>query len=174
MTNPIADFIETNKLEHSATVVPENPHWVGESKYPTVHYHVAMKRAGSDKTFTFYYSVGEGYIDRWLHTKGPARIRAQLKRLNPRCVMADDICRANRNLFKPDIVEMLECLHGDFSSIHCGNTFEDWADDLGWSSDSIKAKQCYDTIALQMHQFRDYLGYAAFIQFMDLDPNDFC
>ena len=57
----------------------------------------------------------------------------------------------------PTIEEVLECLSMD-ALVLDAPTFADWATDLGYDADSIKAKAIYDTCIQQTLAFRGLIG----------------
>jgi len=44
---------------------------------------------------------------------------------------------------EPSASDVLECLVSDASSVDCAQSFEEWASDLGYDTDSRKAEETY-------------------------------
>lgn len=57
----------------------------------------------------------------------------------------------------PTIEEYLSCLIMDAYVLDAGS-FKDWAQEMGWSDDSIKAKETYDACIQDALKLRFYLG----------------
>lgn len=62
----------------------------------------------------------------------------------------------------PTIIDVLNCLALDASGIESAGTFESWASEYGYSSDSRQAEKIYRTTRRQTQQLRRVLGDAAF------------
>ena len=62
---------------------------------------------------------------------------------------------AHRN--PPTAKDVIECLLMDAQSIE-GESFEDWADAMGWDQDSRKAERCYKVIGEQAAALETFLG----------------
>lgn len=64
----------------------------------------------------------------------------------------------------PAAHDVLSCLLSDASD-H-GATFEEWCDNLGYSSDSIKALKTFEAVQKNSKEVREFLG-ASFQEFVD-------
>ena len=60
----------------------------------------------------------------------------------------------------PTLVNVLDCLASDASGIDNARTFEDWANDYGYDTDSRKAEATYRTICAQAQELKRLLGDA--------------
>jgi hypothetical protein len=65
----------------------------------------------------------------------------------------------------PETAEVLDCLISDASSIESSRSFEEWADDLGYDTDSRKAEETYRACEQTARDLRAFLGddYEAFM-----------
>jgi hypothetical protein len=72
---------------------------------------------------------------------------------------------------EPELHEVLECLHSDSGAEH--GSFEDWASDFGYSTDSRSAERVYLEIQSQTKMLESLLGAKGFDEFKNLDPNTF-
>jgi hypothetical protein len=60
----------------------------------------------------------------------------------------------------PDLATLLECLASDARTIFDAQTFEEWADELGYDQDSRSAERTYNTTRAQTARLREFLGDA--------------
>lgn len=60
----------------------------------------------------------------------------------------------------PTTADVLNCLRSDFSGVIHGETFEDFADEFGYETDSRKAERIYRECKRQLEAFRLAFGYA--------------
>ena len=62
----------------------------------------------------------------------------------------------------PTLDEVLDCLAVDAAGIENATCFEDWAEDLGYDTDSRKAERAYNTVKEQAKKLRSLLGKEAY------------
>lgn len=67
--------------------------------------------------------------------------------------------------------DVLGCLLSDFQSYTSARSFEEWASDLGFDSDSRRAEQTYRTIDDQWLAFQNFVGHEAAKLFLTIEPN---
>jgi hypothetical protein len=58
----------------------------------------------------------------------------------------------------PMAEDVLECLISDATSYEQSENFEDWTANLGFSSDSLKAKRTYGIVGKQTEKLKKFLG----------------
>jgi len=58
----------------------------------------------------------------------------------------------------PEAGDVLDCLASDASSIENAKGFEDWANDMGWDSDSRKAEKIFNACKSQAVKLKEFLG----------------
>lgn len=58
----------------------------------------------------------------------------------------------------PQAEDVLDCLASDAASVENARGFEDWADELGYDTDSRKAERTYDVCRQQANHLRRFLG----------------
>lgn len=103
------------------------PHIDTETDLQDVAYPVELRFKGKPVIATDF-SVGLGYFG------------TPLEHLN-----AFEACkRAVKQNIKPELSDVLHSLLLDGEAFFSGSTFEDWADEYGYSSDSIKAKSIWE------------------------------
>ncbi len=59
---------------------------------------------------------------------------------------------------KPDLESVLDCLASDSVSVENARNFEDWADDLGFDTDSRKADKTYNFCRMLATRLKKLLG----------------
>ena len=62
----------------------------------------------------------------------------------------------------PELPDVLDCLASDAAGFDNARTFEEWASEYGYDSDSRKAERIYNTIEEQSEDMRVFLGDAAY------------
>jgi len=119
------------------------------------------------------FSVGSGIVDQFYFDQLPAQAKKDqnLQRMTVHIKNCLDDARKNgvrrgtfgpyRPKFEPSIVDILDCLASDASCTD-QSTFEDFASDLGYDSDSRKALATFETIERQSKELRLMLGREAF------------
>ena len=59
---------------------------------------------------------------------------------------------------KPTAEDVLYCLASDSSLIENARNFEDWASELGYDTDSLKAEKIYNVCIRQAKKLKNFLG----------------
>jgi hypothetical protein len=59
--------------------------------------------------------------------------------------------------FKPTALDVLSCVAMDSQAVN-GRTFEDWASDYGYDTDSRRAEKTYKTVIEQSERLKSFLG----------------
>lgn len=59
---------------------------------------------------------------------------------------------------EPKVTSVLDCLASDSSSIENARSFEDWANDFGYDTDSRKAEKTFKTCEHQAKRLKNFLG----------------
>jgi hypothetical protein len=66
----------------------------------------------------------------------------------------------------PTADEVLDCLASDAASVDNASSFEDWASDFGYDTDSRKALRTYKTCERQAAKLKALLGDEAYEQLL--------
>lgn len=171
MTHPVATLKQWADLyikDTTFTVVPENmpkPHTWGKGAR---HFYVTL--VGERGVFATYYSVGPGIVEMWVK-EHYGSIGPKDNPFKPNTVAyVERVCSLGKK-FRPDVVDILECLASDFQGLDCSYTFEEWAEVLGYDSDSRAAERIYNTILDQWKDFRTAFGETPASLLIDIDPN---
>jgi hypothetical protein len=137
---------------------PENPMMIVEDNSAEMDHWfctIGFKRLSPADSFKLYFSKGIGL----------RKEKSELHR-NPRLPRWHE---ANMQKIQPNIEEVLECLHSDFCGLEASQYFDDWAENIGWDSDSRKAEKCYQQMQEQMARFQHHIGPAALTEFLNMD-----
>lgn len=163
-TLTIDRFIERHGITLTWQSVPENPHWTGKD-VGAAHYFCTLATGG--RKMTLYYSKGSG-LRVWRKTPKVWGNGDRPKDCKPRERAPLRLWRMsmyNKEAFEnwtdpepPTVAEVLDCLASDASSVDGAGSFEDWASDLGFDSDSRKAEDTYRATAKQANELRRLLG----------------
>lgn len=69
---------------------------------------------------------------------------------------------------EPNAYDLLECLISDASGWDQSRSFEEWAEDYGYDTDSRKAERIYKTIGTEAMRLKEFLG-EAYSEALDLE-----
>ena len=143
-------------LEYRAEFVPLSKSRNAGDKNPTLNWRVTFSRAGRELTTD--YMQGIGHMPNYEHRfaslvvyDAAVRRAAETGKSMLRSGQKNgyDACRADRSdavfakpLPAPSIADVLSCLLLDASAIDAG-TFEEWASECGYDTDSRKAEVTY-------------------------------
>ncbi len=70
---------------------------------------------------------------------------------------------------KPTISDILNCLNSDFQSVEYNQIFEDWTNELGYSNDSIKAKETFEIILKSKRDFIRAFGSTVYKELLECE-----
>ena len=152
----IKQFIADHGLTMTSEPVPENPNMSGSSD-GMQHYHCTLE--GAIFSMNTYYSVGSGIVESWLKKHGPVYHR-QFLITAPHTIGAKRYVEVNGKEYRPKLPDVLNCLAMDASGMD--ESFEDWADNYGYDTDSRKAETIYKACQDNARQLRVLLGHEAF------------
>lgn len=71
---------------------------------------------------------------------------------------------------EPSAYDVLSCLASDAASVENVGTFDEWAEDLGWSADSRKAERAYRATVAQTARLRAFLDEAYAVLLWGVEP----
>ena len=66
----------------------------------------------------------------------------------------------------PTLAEVLDCLASDASGVDNAQSFEDWASEYGYNTDSRKAERTYNICVQQARELKALLGQDAYNQLL--------
>ena len=67
----------------------------------------------------------------------------------------------------PTLAEVLDCLASDASGVDNAQSFEDWASEYGYDTDSRKAEKTYNICVQQAQELKALLGQDAYNQLLN-------
>ncbi len=159
-------FIENNGLTVTWQPALENPYMSDGMASDSVHFKacITSEENGTDRWLNTYYSCGSGIVESWARdnkiTERGATLISIAKYRNS--VDGDATYRAIMKRakadFRPDLADLLDCLASDAACIDNARDFTDWANDLGYDDDSIKARKTYDICVEQSRELEHLLG----------------
>jgi hypothetical protein len=156
----VSDFIATQGLAFAYQPAPENPHM--EDDTGRMSHYACTIRNGKAK-MVVYFSKGEGHR-RWKKTaRGPEVKPGQRA---PMQFTKTLWFEENTEPEPPTLGEVLDCLASDAASVDNARSFEDWASDFGYDTDSRKAKRTYKTCEKQAAKLKALLGDEAYEQLL--------
>lgn len=189
------DFTTANGIEMTATRIPSRTGDAWESRADTpdpIHFNILLTVKAGGKLRTLWsgdYSQGIGIVERWaLKAKPSAMMTARVGHNTMREMITwgkkyrhDSeywehmrVAYANavaKQRAKPilSVAEILQCLQMDIAN--ADQNFEDWAGDLGYSEDSIKARDIWNDCNKIRRTIRDALGAEKFAAFEELQED---
>lgn len=173
-------------INMSYQIVPDNPNMDDEN--PMYHYHIVLSLNG--KSMQLYYSIGIWH-SKLFTSSAPwealvnSNIRDDSLRMIANTIMGKykgspqgfpwhlnydkSFFHAvydygKRFLGKLDINDVLYCLVSDAQTMKYGFTFEEWADALGYDTDSRRAEKTYRAVKEQTEKFKGLVGKELFNQ----------
>lgn len=153
-------FAKDHGIEIIAANIAARPDQSDDWSKDAIHFHVTLTRvpAGTNPdrapniVYTGFYSVGSAHPMMWAEkNKGKLgyRVRSALQRVKenaPRSIYAEnargEIREAYAKAAPLTAADILLSLQMD--AMGCDQPFTDWAADLGYSDDSIKARKIWD------------------------------
>ena len=155
-TNEItmAEFIANTGLTMDAQPAPTNPH-MSDMPEGSQHYYVTIAGRNGETLSTFY-SVGPGIVERWLMKTRKYRVMGE--NTVPQSVAPRMRREKHGAKYRPELADILDCLVNDAITVENARNFADWAFDLGYSDDSIKADSIYRTVLEQAIALRRLVG----------------
>ncbi len=144
MENELNKFAVDNGIKIKSTKVFKNPNMEDSDKMD--NFEVILTMEGN--TFQIYYSKGTG-----LRSYPPGVNGMRQPHLG--------------KYIKPTMAEVLECMRMDSFIEDYG--FEEWAENLGYDTDSRKAERIYNQCVKQDKEFKDFLGIELYNSFMEIE-----
>lgn len=144
----LAEFLTKHQVEMKADRIESRPD--GDMGMPkgSFHFLCTFKQVGKGNphTLSVLYSMGPGH----------ARTRRY-----------ESLGRTQVTPPTPKIGDVLDCLASDARGYDNARSFEDWASDYGYDTDSRKAYGIYQTIAEQAKKLRHFLGDEAYRELLN-------
>lgn len=144
MESTFEEFCESYGLKFSHVFVPFSQSRNKDSKYHSLNWVIVLNG------YSFDFQAGMGHCPAFGNKSLPNHLREEAIKLECETGVAqrkgfgDTLSPKKRGEIKPDYESVLYSLlrDGDTLDFTC---FEDWCESYGFNSDSIKAKETYDT-----------------------------
>lgn len=142
MNTELNNYIDSLSIKYKAIFIPFSASRNSEEKTKSINWVCVLEKSG--KSIKVEYSQGTGHLPKRIQTRGAMAE-------NEACENgAHGGCKVN----PPKLVDILYCLVLD-SSVLDHSSFEGWAGDFGYDTDSIKALEIYKECKKQANQFRN-------------------
>lgn len=166
----IQEFIAEQGITLTAQAVPENPNMEDKDSdwfKHAAHFHCTFIKG--EKSFSMYYSAGIGNVISWgLSKDAPHDVSHKLRsaKVNQmsstrRTVYQDQALQFAKSKYKPDGADVLDCLAMD-ADVYNYRSFEDWAECMGYDTDSRSAERTFNLCKAQARQMEYMLGAESF------------
>lgn len=143
------------------------------------HFRVTLECDGRSETFA--YTVGVGILDRWaldnaraghVRTRGVIVSVSDFKAASAfgsrptihNVRILDAVRGWARDKFEADPADLLNCLHADAAGVLDSLGFEEWAESLGYDTDSRKAESIYRLCVEEVRKVERLLGGRAALE----------
>lgn len=163
----LSDYVQSLNFSYQATFQPR-PQPVETVKNPQLHWLITLTSQGKFRhTMQTNYSEGMGHVDNYkqIHkTRYDARRWEQAYRLTCETgkickVMehAENPYQTEQSQPQPDLLDVLYSLVSD-ASVLDHTSFESWAGDFGYDTDSRKAEDIYRACLKNAHDLMPIIG----------------
>ena len=144
-------------LEYRAEFIPQSKSRNAGEQRPTLNWRVTFSRAG--RTLTTDYSAGIAHLPGYVHKMRRTVADAEYEK---RCAESGLCARefesqGLRKIPAPAASDVLHCLLMDAEALDASG-FEEWADNLGYDSDSRAAERTYRACLETGLQLRAMIG----------------
>jgi hypothetical protein len=128
----IHEFIESNSLTMTSKRTDHNPSMDDEPRNRMFHWSCNIARRGTTHPFPVTFSMGSAHVDK------------------------------NGKPKTPELADVLDCLASGAAGYENAKTFDDWAGEYGYDTDSRKAERTFNTIRDQAARLERFLGRDAY------------
>jgi hypothetical protein len=160
----IHEFIKAERLTASFERVEPNR---DDDKREHESFRVTVRREGGSKTFIVTWNRGIAEKLRAWELAHPPYTNRYLNRKSLDGAEAWELFVGPL----PTLADVLESVRMDCLTVMNGESFEDWAGELGYDPDSRKAERTFRAIKVEADDMLALLGRESFARFMELDEN---
>lgn len=157
----MAELIERHKLKVTFRPVPEREdrEWPHGSR----HFAYILTGHGRCKPLKGVYSVGPGIVEAWVKEHGkpaciPGEGTVSRHYTNKGNMIWREYVAHEAERYRPELKDLLSALVSDARGVINAPFLEDWASEMGLSSDSIKAKAIFDACNDTLHRLCALIG----------------
>lgn len=139
---PLAEFIEAEGITAEVEWADENPNAIDEWPPDARHFLVTLKRSPAR-------TVGSAELldGRW-----------SAEQAGSSSTLAVPFSQGSGHTEEPTAADVLDCLASDGASVENARSFDDWAVEYGYDTDSRRAFATYETCQRQARELREWLG----------------
>jgi len=162
----IVEFIKQHNLKLNYTVVPENPSM--EDSQKTMNNYACWIVNGKS-SILLYYSKGIG-LRVWKRGFGVRLGKGEIPgqpapyRSKPTIHYME-----NTEPEPPKLDEVLDCMVSDVAGVIDGQSFEEWANEYGYDTDSRKAEKTYNACREEQRQLISLFGRAGLNELLKIE-----
>lgn len=176
----IAEFIQRHNISMTSRDAPENPNMMDKGK-EMFNYYCTLRM--EERELNVYYSMGFAHVE-ILYRMGKHPLTSEqlvkhgikgflaydpkykdvvVREWGGRGVLLKQFNNGSLPTYtwrakQPEVEDVLDCLAGDAQSIDNARSFEDWASNYGYDSDSRSAERSYQATLEASKNLRVWLG----------------
>jgi hypothetical protein len=167
MSRPLAAFAETHGITMKSGRIPSRP-GLDDDEWNKSAFHFRIVLSCSDRTMETYYSMGSGHAVKIAWEDATMRERYAVRQK-----FGYPVPGKHRFVLRPptpDIADVLESLQSD--SRDSDSSFDSWASDFGYDTDSRKAESVYRACQESARKLRNLMGLDLYRDFLAIDPDE--
>lgn len=173
----IDDFIKEHGLTMTAQRIPARTDRAADQWSKDAFHYLATIKNKDGGEHSLAYSMGSGHVEpvpfvfgRFIvHGERATRKdydRVSAPRFKPRTLFDKELHEQVVRPKQPDLATVLGCLASDCAGYENARSFEDWASEYGYDTDSRKAFATYEQVREQHEAMERLLGRAALQRLM--------
>lgn len=152
----------------------DEPETKSDKAWPHISFWITFTNA-KGKGFSTRYKLGVGHV-KWTGKGLPERVQVFVnsRQKNPHVQFVDKLAEAqaaaylaNEQKVRPEAFEVLACVCAESHEAR-ENSFEDWAENFGWNTDSRKAERMHRQLSDQWHTLAALIGRENVQKFAEL------
>lgn len=157
MKDKIEAFLTAHGAVFSSVFVPWSQHTHDEKQRYGLAYDVTLTQGR--RAYTTRYSQGAAYLPSWAHHMTIEKAEA--------CQRESETGLHGCLPILPSVVDVMACLASDASALDCVS-FEEWAGDFGYDTDSRKAEGVYNACVACGLALRSMFGDAGLAELREI------
>jgi hypothetical protein len=147
-------FAELNKVTLDVRHLGVHPETINKKEFLQDSWHCALGFNGHEMLLTFNTGLGLRKLNKAKFYKRTGRMKPTNRDLYNLQGASNKVMLELYDPAEPKIEDILYCVVSDAQCYDNSRDFEDFCSDLGYDTDSIKAKKCYDACAEQTKKLR--------------------
>jgi len=151
-------FAELNKVTLAVRYLGLHSETIDKKELLQDSWHCALGFNGHEMLLTFNTGLGLRKLNKSKFYKRTGRMKPTNRDLYSLQGVSDKVRLELYDISEPVVEDILYCVVSDAWCYDNSRDFEDFCSDLGYDTDSIKAKKCYDACAEQTKKLRYLFG----------------